>query len=113
MLNSMSPAIEQIRDSSHQVGKVTELIGAISFQMNLLALNVGVEAARAGEAGRGFSAGASEVRPLAQRSSRVASDISKLIETSVESVQRGVSLVDETVEALDKVSTAVVEIDAV
>jgi methyl-accepting chemotaxis protein len=53
-----------------------------------------VEAARAGEQGRGFAVVASEVRSLAGRSAEAASEIKKLINASVERVERGTVLVD-------------------
>ncbi|CAB3791018.1 hypothetical protein LMG28688_03213 [Paraburkholderia caffeinitolerans] len=58
-------------------------------------MNAAVEAARAGEQGRGFAVVAGEVRALAQRSSTAAKEIKALIDTSVERVGTGTSLVDQ------------------
>ncbi|WP_421849067.1 methyl-accepting chemotaxis protein [Oricola sp.] len=89
-------AIERIASTSDEIKAIISLIDDIAFQTNLLALNAGVEAARAGEAGQGFAVVAQEVRELAQRSANAAKDISTLIGNSVQEVQNGVTLVNET-----------------
>lgn len=49
-------------ESTHKIGRVTEMINVISEQTSLLALNATIEAARAGEAGRGFAVVANEIK---------------------------------------------------
>ena len=93
-------AMRRIEDASSQIGQIISVINEIAFQTNLLALNAGVEAARAGEAGKGFAVVAQEVRELAQRSAKAASEIRKLISASSNEVSNGVNLVRETGEAL-------------
>ncbi|MFT3733679.1 MAG: methyl-accepting chemotaxis protein [Rhodocyclaceae bacterium] len=58
-----------------------EEIQAIADQTNMLALNAAIEAARAGEQGRGFAVVADEVRGLAERTTRVTSEIGGVIQT--------------------------------
>ncbi|MEL6168707.1 MAG: methyl-accepting chemotaxis protein [Pseudomonadota bacterium] len=100
-------AMGEIADSSNQISKIIGVIDDIAFQTNLLALNAGVEAARAGDAGRGFAVVASEVRALAQRSSDAAREINSLISTSRQHVDRGVTLVGDAGEALERIVTSV------
>ncbi|MEL7105051.1 MAG: HAMP domain-containing methyl-accepting chemotaxis protein [Pseudomonadota bacterium] len=100
-------AMGEIENSSDQISKIISVIDDIAFQTNLLALNAGVEAARAGEAGRGFAVVASEVRALAQRSSDAAREINDLISRSGSQVKRGVALVGNAGDALERIVSSV------
>jgi methyl-accepting chemotaxis protein len=106
-------AMAKIEQSSTQIGQIIGVIDEIAFQTNLLALNAGVEAARAGEAGRGFAVVASEVRALAQRSAEAAKEIKGLISASTTQVAQGVSLVNETGAALERIVSRVGVISSV
>lgn len=112
-------AMAEINTSSKKIADIIGVIDEIAFQTNLLALNAAVEAARAGEQGRGFAVVASEVRNLAQRSAGAAKEIKTLIKDSVEKVQDGSRLVDESgrtlqeiVNNVKKVSDIIAEIAA-
>ena len=112
-------AMGEINSSSKKIADIIGVIDEIAFQTNLLALNAAVEAARAGEQGRGFAVVAGEVRNLAQRSAGAAKEIKTLIQDSVEKVEDGSRLVDqsgqtlgEIVASVKKVSDIIAEIAA-
>jgi len=104
VVNRAVAAMDQIEASSKKIGDIIGVIDEIAFQTNLLALNAGVEAARAGDAGRGFAVVASEVRALAQRSADAAKEIKTLISASGQQVGQGVTLVNQTGTALQRIA---------
>ena len=102
-MGTLTSAIADISESSQKISGITKAIEDISFQTNILALNASVEAARAGAAGKGFAVVADEVQRLASKSAESAKDITNLIAASVQLVQYGTSLSEETTQALSEV----------
>jgi methyl-accepting chemotaxis protein len=100
-------AMGQINASSRKIADIIGVIDEIAFQTNLLALNAAVEAARAGEQGRGFAVVATEVRSLAGRSASAAKEIKTLIQDSVNQVESGSKLVDDSGRALGEIVASV------
>jgi len=96
-------AMSDINQASTRIAEIIGVIDEIAFQTNLLALNASVEAARAGEQGRGFAVVATEVRNLAGRSATAAKEIKELIQDSVNKVNTGSELVNQSGDTLQEI----------
>ena len=102
-LQELKVAIGEINNCSEQIRTIIGTIEDIANQTNLLSLNASIEAARAGEAGKGFAVVADQVKSLAEQSKEAAGETAKLIETTVEAVEKGIAIADETVASMEEV----------
>ncbi len=102
-MHEMTNAMEEITEKSNEIGKIIKTIEDIAFQTNILALNAAVEAARAGAAGKGFAVVADEVRSLAAKSAEASKNTANLIGGTVDAVNRGTKVVNETAATLEQV----------
>ena len=109
-MHEMFGAMKEIKSGSEDIQKIIKVIDDIAFNTNILALNASVEASRAGEHGKGFVVVAEEVRNLAGRSAEASKQTADMIEDSINRVQKGVALADDTRNALQTISELVEKI---
>ncbi len=102
-MEELKSAIANISVCAEQIKTIIDTIDDIAEQTNLLSLNAAIEAARAGEAGRGFAVVAEQVKKLAEESSRASGSTNELIATTIEAVQNGIAIADETTVSMNEV----------
>lgn len=102
-MQELKEAIGEISRCSEQINSIIGDIEDIASQTNLLSLNAAIEAARAGEAGKGFAVVAEQVKKLSEESAQAAGRTTKLIETTVTAVEKGMLIADATADNMIEV----------
>jgi methyl-accepting chemotaxis protein len=104
--------IDDLAQSSREVGPVIESIFVVARKTNMLALNAAIEAARAGEQGRGFAVVAEEVRRLAEAATASTQKVERFVEglrektSSAIQVLQGASRIEDSIPVVYRVSDA-------
>ena len=94
--------LEALKAYMDEMNSIVELIGGITSQTSLLALNASIEAARAGEAGRGFSVVATEISGMATRTKEATANIAGLIHNVSAAIQEVVAVIFEMVSHINE-----------
>ena len=90
-IHNLQEAVDKVGTASGEIVDITNLIGSIAEETNLLSLNASIEAARAGEAGRGVGFVASESGTLSKKSAGSVANITELINEINKLVENAVS----------------------
>lgn len=111
-MGTLGDSINHISEISMEIEKIIDEINSIAGQTNLLALNASIEAARAGESGRGFAVVATQVGELAARCAQAAKETNDLIMKSIEAVDGGKAIANQTALAFNSVVDIIGSMDS-
>lgn len=110
-MEELTKAMDNIAVSAKAIGGLSGNLEDIAKQTNILSLNALVEANRVGEAGRSFGVVANEIRDLAEESDEAARNAYELISQTIEAIELGAKLTQETAECLYQVVSQTKTID--
>jgi len=108
--NKTTEIMSGLTTAAHRIGQVVGLIQTVAAQTNLLALNATIEAARAGDAGRGFAVVATEVKALANETSKATEEISAQIagvQQATEEAAKAIHEIGGTINTINEISTTI------
>ena len=103
-------SIKQTVSFSHELLETNEVIESITNQTNMLAMNAAIEAAHAGESGKGFSVVADEIRKLAEDSSEQSKKISSVLQATVNNINK---ILEESNHANDVFNSVTAQVNSV
>ncbi len=98
---AVTQKLEALNHYMEEMNTIVELIGGITSQTSLLALNASIEAARAGEAGKGFAVVATEISGMATRTKEATGNITKLITNVSEAIGEVVGVASQMVSGIN------------
>jgi methyl-accepting chemotaxis protein len=120
-VENITYSVRYLNTQIERIGEVTDIIGEVADETNLLSLNATIEAAGAGEYGKRFAAVADEIQRLSRRTTTAVEQIQEVVneiiqasekslqttEDGLRQAQQGESLVVRLIEANNDIITIV------
>lgn len=104
-MKELQDEMARIKEISGEIEAIITAIEEIASQTSLLSLNASIEAARAGDAGRGFAVVADQIGKLATDSAQAVVSTKELIGKTVEEIEKGNKITEETAAAFENIIT--------
>ena len=104
---SLIEEMHRINEMSGKIITTMNFIDDIAAETNLLALNAAIQAAHAGEEGKGFGVVATEIKNLAQSSSKATKTIYDIVESTIDSITKGVKASEKAKRELMKIISSI------
>lgn len=102
--------MDELNKKGEEVEKITKVLGELSAQTNILALNASIEAARAGEHGKGFGVVADEVKKLAVQSSHYSQEIDAIIQSLRNTTKVAIKGVEKNKYSIEESEQSIVQL---
>ncbi len=103
--DKVTKAVEMVRrleTRSADIQKILSVIRDVTEQTNLLSLNAAILAEQAGEYGKGFAVVADEMRQLSDRTASSTKEISSIVRTIQDEIQRVMQSIEEGMKMADR-----------
>ena len=110
--SNLNHEIKNVNAVTGKIDAVMDFIKDIADETRLLGLNAAIEAARAGEAGLGFGVVAQEIRKLSADSKETVGKIKELTTIIKESVDKTVTMGNETTSTIEQQAAAIEQVTA-
>ncbi len=121
IVQTTAQKVHTLDERSREINDIVDVISGIAHQTNRLALDAAIQAAMAGENGKGFSAVATDIRRLAERTKEEANMITRMVRSIREEIgdvaqsmqdtqqqtSKGTHLTEETGIALESIFAVV------
>ena len=102
-VREINSLVQKIEKNSKGLVKMGKTIDSIAAQTNLLSMNAAIEASHAGESGKGFSVVASEIRKLAESSSKEAKSIDDVLKNMKELIDSATVKTNEVSKEFERI----------
>ncbi|MBF0303471.1 MAG: hypothetical protein HQK73_10540, partial [Desulfamplus sp.] len=90
--------LDHIKESANRIRPFSDDIASIAYSTKLISMNASIEAARAGKAGRTFEVVATEVRRLADRSTKSAENMENSLNQIIEFIEQSIIELKEAID---------------